>query len=149
MEAVFLFSIPILIADWQYRRIPNIYIVFTLYWVAILRIIFGIASIQALALCGVITAVAVVVMKMGVGDAKLIFTICLAINVASSGDVLILYFCMYLAAVVQIIAIWGFRRNIPHSIPLAFAILFGAVLYLAATRAPSLQEYADALVNSW
>jgi xanthine/uracil permease len=56
---------------------------------------------------------------------------------------------MYLSAVLQIIVIWRSTQSIPRSIPLAFAIIFGTMLYLAAARAPSLQEYADALVNSW
>ena len=149
MIAVFIFSIPILFADWQYRRIPNIYLLFTLYWVVTTRIIFGIASIPTFAFSVALTAFAVVILRMGTGDAKLILTICLALNVASTGDVLFLYACMYLAAVMQIIVIWGSTQSIPRSIPLAFAILFGTVLYLAATSAPSLQQYADALVNSW
>jgi len=149
MVAVFLFSIPILLADWQYRRIPNIYLLLTLYWVATMRIISGIASVQTLILCTVLTVLAVVIMKMGVGDAKLILTISLALNLTSTSDVVLLFFCMYLAAVLQIIVIWGARKRIPRSIPLAFAIIFGAMLYLAAANAPSLQQYADALVNSW
>jgi hypothetical protein len=149
MIAVFLFSIPIIFADWQYRRIPNIYLVFTLYWVVATRVILGVASIPSLALCVALTAIAVMALKMGVGDAKLILTICLALNVASNRDVLFLYICIYLSAVMQIIVIWGSTQSIPRSIPLAFSILFGTVLYLAATSAPSLQQYADALVNSW
>ena len=86
---------------------------------------------------------------MGVGDAKLILAISLALNLTSIADVALLFFCMYLAAVLQIIAIWGARQSTPRSIPLAFAIIFGTMLYLAAGRAPSLQQYADALVNSW
>ncbi len=149
MVAVFLFSIPILLADWQYRRIPNVYLIFTLYWIATLRIISGIASVQTLIICVVLTALGVVILKMGIGDGKLILTISLALNLTSNADVALLFFCMYVAAVLQIIVIWGARQSIPRSIPLAFAIIFGTMLYLAASRAPSLQEYADALVNSW
>jgi Flp pilus assembly protein protease CpaA len=149
MAAVFLFAVPILLADWQYRRIPNIYLAFILYWVAAIRIVSGIASMQSLILCVASTLFAVVILKMGVGDAKLILAISLALNLTSIADVALLFFCMYLAAVLQIIAIWGARQSIPRSIPLAFAIIFGTMLYLAAGRAPSLQQYADALVNSW
>lgn len=149
MIAVFAFALPILIADWRYRRIPNIYLIIIFYWVAAIRITSGIASVKALALCSALTAVAVMVMKMGIGDAKLIITISLALNVARTADVAFLFICMYLSAVLQIIVIWGSTQSIPRSIPLAFAIIFGAMLYLAAARAPSLQEYADALVNRW
>ena len=149
MVAVFLFSIPILLADWQYRRIPNIYLLLTLYWVATMRIISGIASVQTLILCTVLTVLAVVIMKMGVGDAKLILTISLALNLTSTSDVVLLIFCIYLSAMLEIVVMWGSTRTIPRSIPLAFAIIFGAMLYLAAANAPSLQQYADALVNSW
>jgi len=149
MIAVFLFSIPILFADWQYRRIPNIYLILILYWVSLMRIVSGIASVQTLILCLLLNAFAVVILRMGIGDAKLILTISLALNLTSSSDAALLLFSMYLVAVLQIIVIWGSTQRIPRSIPLAFAILFGTVLYLAATRAPSLQQYADALVNSW
>jgi hypothetical protein len=149
MVALFLFAVPILLADWQYRRIPNIYLILTLYWVATMRIISGIASVQTLMLCAALTVLAVVILKMGIGDAKLILTISLALNLASTADVALLFICIYLAAVLQIIVIWGARQSIPRSIPLAFAIIFGTMLYLAAATAPSLQQYADALVNSW
>jgi hypothetical protein len=149
MVAVLLLSIPILLADWQYRRIPNIYLILILYWVATIRIISGIASVRTLLLCAALTAFAVVILRMGIGDAKLILTISLALNLTSSSDVALLFFCMYFVAVLQIIVIWGARQSIPRSIPLAFAVIFGTMLYLAAARAPSLQQYADALVNSW
>jgi hypothetical protein len=149
MIAVFLFAIPMLLADWKYRRIPNIYLIVIFYYVAAIRVISGIASIKLLTLCALLSVFAVVILKMGIGDAKLILTICLGLNIASTADVLILIVCIYLAAVMQIIVIWGSAQSIPHSIPLAFAIIFGTMLYLAAGRAPSLQQYADALVNSW
>ena len=149
MAAVFLFAFPILLSDWRYRRIPNIYLIVILYWVVISRIISGIASMQVLFICFVLSASAVVVLKMGIGDAKLILTIFLALNVARYGDVVLLIFCIYLSAMLQIVVMWGSTRTIPRSIPLAFAIIFGTVLYLAARSVPSLQEYADALVNSW
>ena len=149
MIAVFVLALPILLADWRYRKIPNIYLIIILYRVAALRIISGIASMRALVFCLALTAVAVMIMKMGIGDAKLIITISLALNLASTADVAQLFIWMYLSAILQIIVIWGSTQSIPHSIPLAFAIFLGTMLYLAATRAPSLQEYADALVNSW
>jgi hypothetical protein len=149
MVAVFLFSVPILLADWQCRRIPNIYLILTLYWVATMRIVSGIASVRTLILCVALTGIAVVILRMGIGDAKLILIISLALNLESTADVSLLFFCIYFAAVLQIIVIWGARQSIPRSIPLAFAIIFGTMLYLAAASAPSLQQYADALVNSW
>ena len=149
MIAVFALALPILLADLRYRRIPNIYLVLILYWVAAIRIATGIASLKALVLCIALAGVAVMIMKMGIGDAKLIITISLALNVASVADVALLFICMYLSAILQIIVIWGSTQSIPRSIPLAFAIIFGTMLYLAAARASSLQEYADALVNSW
>ena len=42
MVALALFSIPICIADWRYRRIPNIYIILLAYSIVVERILFGV-----------------------------------------------------------------------------------------------------------
>ncbi|MDA2963448.1 MAG: prepilin peptidase [Actinomycetota bacterium] len=149
MIVVALFVLPILIADWRYRRIPNIYIIYITYWIIFMRIITGIASPITIALALAISTICVATMKMGIGDAKLLSIISLALNLSNISELLTLIICIYLAAVAQIILSSLHRRRIPASIPLAFAIFFGTGLYLAAGSSPSLQQYADALVNSW
>ncbi|MSO42780.1 MAG: hypothetical protein EXQ76_00910 [Candidatus Planktophila sp.] len=149
MFALALLALPITFADWRYRRIPNIYLIFITYWVAVARIISGIASLQVLALAIVVSILGVLVLRMGIGDAKLFIIVCLAINLPTIASLVALATCIYLAAIAQIILTWGLKRVIPQSIPLAFALFFGSALYLAASSAASLQQYADALVNSW
>lgn len=149
MFALALFALPIMCADWRYRKIPNIYLIFIMYWVGAMRIISGIASLQVISLAIAASILGVLVLRMGIGDAKLFIVISLAINLPTIDSLVFLITCIYLGAVLQIILTWGLKSVIPRSIPMAFAIFFGSALYLAARGGPSLQQYADALVNSW
>jgi Flp pilus assembly protein protease CpaA len=149
MFALALFALPILCADWRYRRIPNIYLIFIMYWVGALRIFSGIASLEVLSIAIAASILGVLVLRMGIGDAKLFSVISLAINLPTIDSLVFLITCIYLGALLQIILMWGLKGVIPHSIPLAFAIFLGSALYLAASGTASLQQYADALVNSW
>ena len=148
MFALALFALPIMCADWRYRRIPNIYLIFIMYWVGAIRIIYGIASLQVISLAIAASILGVLVLRMGIGDAKLFIVISLAINLPTIDSLVFLITCIYLGALLQIIMTWGLKSVIPRSIPMAFAIFFGSALYLAARGGPSLQQYADALVNS-
>ena len=149
MFALALFALPIMCADWRYRRIPNIYLIFIMYWVGAIRIISGIASLQVISLAIAASVLGALVLRIGIGDAKLFIVISLAINLPTIDSLVFLTTCIYLGALLQIIMTWGLKGVIPRSIPMAFAIFFGSALYLAARGGLSLQQYADALVNSW
>ena len=149
MFALALFALPIMCADWRYRRIPNIYLIFIMYWVGAIRIISGIASLQVISLAIAASILGALVFRMGIGDAKLFIVLSLAINLPTIDSLVFLITCIYLGALLQIIMTWGLKSVIPRSIPMAFAIFFGSALYLAARGGLSLQQYADALVNSW
>ena len=149
MFALALFALPIMCADWRYRRIPNIYLIFIMYWVGAIRIISGIASLQVISLAIAASILGALVFRMGIGDAKLFIVLSLAINLPTIDSLVFLITCIYLGALLQIIMTWGLKSVIPRSIPMAFAIFFGSALYLAAGGGASLQQYADALVNSW
>ena len=149
MFALALFALPIMCADWRYRRIPNIYLIFIMYWVGAIRIISGIASLQVISLAIAASILGALVLRMGIGDAKLFIVLSLAINLPTIDSLVFLITCIYLGALLQIIMTWGLKSLIPRSIPMAFAIFFGSALYLAARGGLSLQQYADALVNSW
>jgi len=149
MFALALFALPIMCSDWRYRKIPNIYLIFIMYWVGAIRIISGIASLHVLSLAISASILGVLVLRMGIGDAKLFILISLAINLPTIDSLVFLLICIYLGALLHIILTWGLKGVIPRSIPLAFAIFFGSALYLAASGGASLQQYADALVNSW
>lgn len=149
MFALALFALPIMWADWRYRKIPNIYLIFIMYWVGAIRIIYGIASLHVLSLAIAASIIGVLMLRMGIGDAKLFITTSLALNLPTIDSLVFLIICIYLGALLQIILTWGLKSVIPRTIPLAFAIFFGSALYLAASDGASLQQYADALVNSW
>ena len=149
MFALALFALPIMCADWRYRKIPNIYLIFIMYWVGAIRIISGIASLQVISLAVAASVLGALVLRIGIGDAKLFIVISLAINLPTIDSLVFLITCIYLGALLQIIMTWGLKSLIPRSIPMAFSIFFGSALYLAARGGPSLQQYADALVNSW
>lgn len=148
MFVLAIFAIPICVSDWRYRRIPNIYLIFMLYLILALRLFLplkSIAVISGTALC----AVLLYKVGLGAGDAKLLVITALALNLPNFGALLLLATCMYVAAILQIILMWLHAAQLPKSIPLAFAIFSGSVLYLAAGMSTSLRQYADALVNSW
>jgi Flp pilus assembly protein protease CpaA len=149
MFALALFALPIMYADWRYRKIPNIYLIFIMYWVGTIRIISGIASLHVLSLAIATSILGALVLRMGIGDAKLFIITSLAMNLPTIDSLVFLISCIYLGAILQIILTWGLKGLIPRSIPMAFAIFFGSALYLAASSRASLQQYADALVNSW
>jgi len=149
MLALIFLAVPILISDWRYRRIPNIYMLLFLYWVMTMRVISGIASIKTIFLVLLIALSALLIMRIGMGDAKFFVIIALALNLANAWSLALLIICIYLSAIAQIIITSAYYLRVPSSIPLAFAIFFGTVLYLAARNSPSLRQYADALVNSW
>ena len=149
MFALALFALPIMCADWRYRKIPNIYLIFIMYWVGAIRIIYGIASLYVLSLAIATSIFGVFVLRMGIGDAKLFVIISLAMNLPTIDSLVFLISCIYLGAILEIILTWGLKSVIPRRIPMAFAIFFGSALYLAASGWATLQQYADALVNSW
>jgi hypothetical protein len=62
MLALALFALPIMCADWRYRRIPNIYLIFVMYWVGAERIVSGIASPRVLLLAIVASILGVLVL---------------------------------------------------------------------------------------
>ena len=138
MLALAIFAIPICISDWRNRRIPNIYLIFMLYLILALRLFFplkSIAVISGTALCAVLLCK----VGMGAGDAKLLVITALALNLPNFGALLLLATCMYVAAILQIILMWLYSAQLPKSIPLAFAIFSGSILYLAAGTSTSLR----------
>lgn len=148
MFVLAIFAIPICISDLRYRRIPNIYLIFMLYFIFALRLFLPVKSIAVISGAALI-AILLYRVGMGAGDAKLLVITALALNLPNFGALLLLAMSLYVAAILQIILMWLYSAQLPKSIPLAFAIFSGSVLYLAAGMSTSLRQYADALVNSW
>ena len=148
MFVLAIFAIPICISDWRYRRIPNIYLIFMLYYIFALRLFLPVKSVAVISGTALF-AIILYWIGMGAGDAKLLVITALALNLPNFGALLLLAMCLYVAAILQIILMWLYSAQLPKSIPLAFTIFSGSVLYLAADMSTSLRQYADALVNSW
>ncbi|CAB4857028.1 MAG: hypothetical protein F2786_01105 [Actinobacteria bacterium] len=149
MLSIAVFALPIAIADWKYRKIPNIYLLFILYWVGMSRLFSGVRSPVTIALAILLAMTAVVFLGMGMGDAKYFILICLALNVSHATQLVILIVGIYIASAGGICISWLAGHKFPDSIPLAAPIVMGTTLYLAASSSIPLQQYADALVNSW
>ncbi len=147
--SIAVFALPIAIADWKYRKIPNIYLLFILYWVGMSRLFSGVRSPVTIALAILLAMTAVVFLGMGMGDAKYFILICLALNVSHATQLVILIVGIYIASAGGICISWLAGHKFPDSIPLAAPIVMGTTLYLAASSSIPLQQYADALVNSW
>ena len=147
--SIAVFALPIAIADWKYRKIPNIYLLFILYWVGMSRLFGGVRSPVTIALAILLAMTAVVFLGMGMGDAKYFILICLALNVSHATQLVILIVGIYIASAGGICISWLAGHKFPDSIPLAAPIVMGTTLYLAASSSIPLQQYADALVNSW
>ncbi len=149
MIALLILATPLCIADITYHRIPNIYLVTGLYAIAAERIFFGVASIEIVAAAVVVMLALHVVIKIGMGDVKLIVLITLGCNCEVLADFLRLLAAISLfasaAGIMQILR-KGDRKG---SIALAPSIFLGTSLYLCSRSSSFLQEYADALVNSW
>jgi len=149
MFAIYLCAIPIVIADCRYHRIPNIYLIGMLYVIGLERVLHGVSSMRFLAVCALLLVGLHIVCRVGMGDIKLIFLVCLALDLASFSQFCILLTTVALLALVTVLVQWLFTGDLPSSIAMAPSIFSATWLYLGARSAPLLQEYADALVNSW
>lgn len=136
-------------ADWRYHRIPNIYIMFLTYSIVVERVIFGVHSITVIVWACFFALVASVFLRVGMGDIKLFLLVALALNFHGISSLLVFLTCIYFCSLAQIVLMSGINFRIPRSVPLAFAIFIGTGLYLGTKDSTYLQEYADALVNSW
>lgn len=127
MSLIFgLFLIPITISDLRRHVIPNIYlkILFCLMFLSL--IINGIPRPGVYLSC-LFTAVILYLFKVGMGDIKLFTILILTFNCHT----LALLTLVSAAALVHIVISTARNRAIPHSIPVAPAIFFGFITYLA------------------
>lgn len=149
MTALWIFALPICIADWRVRKIPNIYLIFLAYVIFIQLLFYGVRSLAVQGVVCVIALFSVIFLKIGMGDAKLLVLTVLALDLGQIYELLALVTCIYIASILQIMIIGAMNRRIPSSIPLAGAIFMGTALYLGTNVSTTLQEYVHAVVNSW
>lgn len=127
MRLIFgLFLIPITISDLRRHVIPNIYLKILFCLMLLSFIINGIPLLGVYLPC-MFTAVVLFLFKVGMGDIKLLTILILTFNC----QILSLLIFVSAAALVHIVISAARNRAIPHSIPLAPAIFFGFITYLA------------------
>ncbi|CAN2202100.1 hypothetical protein MCERE85_00784 [Candidatus Nanopelagicaceae bacterium] len=127
MSLIFgLFLIPITISDLRRHVIPNIYLKILFCLMLLSFIINGIPLLGVYLPC-MFTAVVLFLFKVGMGDIKLLTILILTFNC----QILSLLIFVSAAALVHIVISAARNRAIPHSIPLAPAIFFGSITYLA------------------
>ena len=127
MSVIFgLFLIPITISDLRRHVIPNIYLKILFCLMLLSFIINGIPLLGVYLPC-MFTAVVLFLFKVGMGDIKLLTILILTFNC----QILSLLIFVSAAALVHIVISAARNRAIQHSIPLAPAIFFGSITYLA------------------
>ena len=127
MSMVFcLFLLPITVADIRNRVIPNIYLKLLTFLMLVSFIINGVPQSDVY-LPGLLLIMAFFILKIGMGDLKLLLIITLTFNC----QIISLLALVSIGAVVHIAVSTARFRSIPDSIPLAPAIFFGFVSYLA------------------
>ena len=149
MTALWIFALPICIADFRVRKIPNIYIIFLAYLIGVQILFSGVKSLPVQGVVFVFAMFSVIFLKIGMGDAKLLVLTVLGLDLGGIYELFALVACMYIATMVQIMIIWVINHRLPSSIPLASAIFIGTALYLGTNVSTTLQEYVHAVVNSW
>ena len=127
MSLIFgLFLIPITISDLSRHVIPNIYLKIISCLMLGSFIIVGIPRPNVYLPC-LFMAIVLFLFKVGMGDIKLLSILILTFNC----QILTLLILVSAAALVHIVISTARNRAIPHSIPLAPAIFFGFITYLA------------------
>lgn len=125
-----LLSIPIVLADIGYRKIPNIYI-----------LVLSLCLIPTLIFCGfgkltplvgfLLATFLMSFLGMGMGDFKLLSIIGIWLNIRRSSS--LAYFAALILAISATYIVWKTIKNrcIPKSIPMAPSIFLALSLYLA------------------
>lgn len=128
--SLFLLSAPIVIADVQYRRIPNVYLGLLAFCLIPHLLISGLGELVPL-LAFISSAFLMSFLGMGMGDFKLLSIIGVWLN--SRADSSLGYFTALLLAISTTHILWASFKgsSIPNSIPMAPSIFLALSLYLA------------------
>lgn len=127
---LFLFSLPVVIADLAGRKIPNIYLCLLAYCLVPLLLAFGLGEVRAL-LFFLFATFAMSFIGMGMGDFKLLSIIGVWLNIYEDSS--LDYFAALVLAFSVAHIIWlGLKsRSIKISIPMAPSIFLALGLYLS------------------
>ena len=124
--ALLLLAIPMCVADCSSFVIPNVYNKILFLLAAVHLSINGFGDLKKVAFSAFLLVV-LLIFKVGMGDIKLVALI-LITHSFSAVDYL---GYVFLLAMVHIVVIAGFSREIPSKIPMAPSIFLGLTTYLA------------------
>ena len=127
---LFILSAPIIIADVQYRRIPNVYLGVLAYCLIPHLLVRGFGEFIPL-LVFISAAFLMSFLGMGMGDFKLLSLIGVWLNIRADSS--FGYFAALLLAISATHILWASFKSssIPNSIPMAPSIFLALSLYLA------------------
>ena len=128
-----LFALPISIADISSRKIPNIYLHFYAYAVAVLVVFRGLPDLIFI-LVVLVTLLLMSVIGVGMGDCKLLGLLVLMLQLSRFQEFELLLLSIFMIALIQIVLIWLYSKVIPRTSALAPAIFIGTSLYLATSQ---------------
>lgn len=133
----------------KYHRIPNIYLTWMFYIIAIERIFIGVTSINTFVSAGIVLLTLYGVAGIGMGDVKLVLLICLTLDFQGNFQLWVFILAIFACASTMVMVELLITGRIRREIALAPSIFMATALYLGARSTGFLQEYAYALVNSW
>lgn len=127
---IFIFALPIVIADYSSRKIPNIYIIFYAYLLASIVFLRGFPRFHVL-LFSMVVLILFSTCGAGMGDVKLLSLLVLFLRPASIQAVIGLLFSVLLLCSLEIVLTILITKAYVRSIAMAPAIFVGTGLYLA------------------
>ena len=131
---IFIFALPIVIADYSSRKIPNIYIIFYAYLLAIIVFFRGFPRFHVL-LFSLLVLILFSTCGAGMGDVKLLSLLVLFLRPTSIQGVFGLLFSVLLVCSLEIALTMLITKAYVRSIAMAPAIFVGTGLYLATSCA--------------
>lgn len=128
---VLLISLPIMIADLKYQKIPNIYLWILSGLLLPFLVAYGYGDLKSLSAYLLLILICHSA-GMGMGDLKLLAIIGIWLNTNPYTEFSYLLVLVFAIALIHIFVIIIKNRSIPASIPMAPSIFMALSLYLAA-----------------
>ena len=127
---IFIFALPIVIADYSSRKIPNIYLVYYAYLCALSLFTQGFPQISSM-VCTVLILMLAGFSGAGMGDIKLLLLIILFIRPHCIQELLSFFLMVFAVCAVEIAMTCLATKAFVRTIAMAPSIFIGTGLYLA------------------
>ena len=127
---IFVFALPIVVADYSARKIPNIYIIFYSYLCSVSLFVRGFPQINTV-VCAVLILTVFALSGVGMGDVKLLLLIILFLQPQSINEVLSIFLMIFAICATEIAITCFVTKAFARTIAMAPSIFIGTGLYLA------------------